>query len=164
MSTIILFFLTIFFITSCNNLNTIDHDEQYLKIHLHHGYKDEINTFDNQLQKDLIADGVITTEFYFSTEELFRIEEMVYQVDFFALPDTLSQLIVDSIAVIQEPNPGTQFLRIEQNEQDKTVYWFYPVSQTETAPKLLRLKDLIIEIVEESEAYQNLPQARGGYL
>jgi helix-turn-helix protein len=162
LTTALLIFLCTITITSCSDLNSEDYDEQYFKIRMHYDFNNEVNTFSNQLQKDLALDGVVTIEFYFETEELFRIEEMVFLIDFFALQDTIHQASSDS-TIYETPNPGTQFLRVAHNDNDKTVYWQYPLPGTEEAARLLRLHNLIIEIIEASEEYQSLPEARGAY-
>ena len=161
----LIFSLLLFFgINSCRETYTnYEPDEQYIQIHMKYGFKDEINTFNKQLTKDLVLDGIVTIEFWLTIEEQFRIEEMTCLVDFFSFPDTITNAFSDTIITLN-PNPGIQSLRIKHESNDKTVFWYYPILNTDQAQKLIQLHDLIIEIIESKPEYHNLPEALGGYI
>ena len=159
-----IFTTTIFiFVVSCN-LSSDNMDEQYINIHMHYGFQNEVNTFTNKLTKDLILDGTITVDFYFTTEEQFQIEETVYLNNFYSLSDSIKYISNDSLSVIDDPNPGIQFLRVKHNDKDKIVYWSYPLPNNTEGESILEMYNLIREIIESKPVYKNLPEPRGGYL
>jgi hypothetical protein len=80
-------YLTCFIIVlnfSCkeNNLES-QPEEQYVKILLKYNYKDELNTFDNYLIKDLVLNGQIKVNFWLTKEEQIKIQSMVCETNFF---------------------------------------------------------------------------------
>jgi hypothetical protein len=132
---------------------------------MHYEFKNEVNTFNMTLQKDLILDGIAQTEFWFNMEEQNRILKKVSSVNFFELPDTFRyDYDLDSVLVFTSPNPGEQFLRIQYQQHDKIIYWFYPLPKEENIQLLLELRDFIIEIIESKPEYKALPEARGAYI
>jgi len=62
---IVIFF---FLLSGCGTSTDVEkiHDEQLVKIHLQFGFVDELNTFEGTFTKDLVMDGSITVEFWFS--------------------------------------------------------------------------------------------------
>jgi len=65
-----------------NNLES-QPEEQYVKILLKYNYKDELNTFDNYLIKDLVLNGQIKVNFWLTKEEQIKIQSMVCETNFF---------------------------------------------------------------------------------
>ncbi len=160
----VIFLISLFLFIKCkDSYTTIEPDEQYIKIHMKYDFNNDVNTFENQLTKDLVLDGTVTTEFWFTIEEQFKIEEMTYLIEFFSYPDSILASLSDTGAAYS-PNPGIQSLRIEHESNHKTVFWNYPVPSGEQTYHLLKLHDLIIEIIELKPEYLKLPDARGGYL
>ena len=160
----LLILITVFF-TGCEK-KVLEPDPQFLKIHFHYGFANELNTFEQTFQKDLGLDGTAITDFWFSTEEQERILVKVETINFFNFSDTVGYNPgVDSIAVIIEPHPGWQFLRAKHENRDKTVYWydFYNYEDKYSTP-LMELTSLIIEIIESKPEYQNLPPAGPMYI
>ncbi len=158
-------FITLIFIiiVSCSSLND-SMDEQYINIHMHYGFQNEVNTFTDKLTKDLVLDGTITVDFSFTTEEQFRIEEMIYLYNFYSLSDSIRYIPIDSISAVESPNPGIQFLRVKHNDKDKIVYWSYPLPNNNEGKSILEIYNFIREIIESKPVYQNLPESKGGYL
>jgi hypothetical protein len=147
----------------------IEPDPQFIKIHFHYGFANELNTFEQTLQKDLVMNGTISTSFWLTTEEQRLILSKVQSVNFFDFPDTIRQEVgSDSIMALTVPNPGIQFLRVQYKEQDKTVYWYAYLRDSQGnndhATMLIQLTSLIIDIIESKPEYQSLPPAEGGYL
>lgn len=161
--------MTLLFISSCTNqsdkeLYEREEAEQIIKIHYKYGVADEINTFNNTCTKDLVLDGTITIDYWFQSEEQDTIIEILEEIDFFNLPDTLSYLPGDSIAEMIEPDPGIQSLRINYNNQDKTVYWYIINSYPSEYERILRITELIEEILNADPEYLSLPEPNGGYI
>ena len=150
-------------IAGCSKTIT-EPDPQLLKIHCYYGFGNVLNTFEQLYTKDLVLDGYITVDFWLTEAEQERIKNKLDAVDFFSFPDTLIyQMGPDSIMVRMEPDPGWQFLRIADENRDKTVYWRYSFREgNEFVPSLLELKNLIIDIIEAKPEYKKLPPTRGG--
>ena len=149
-------------IYSCSKTITAP-DPQFLKIHFYYGSGNELNTFEQTYTKDLVLDRYITVDFWLTEAEQETIRNKLYAADFFSFPDTLIyQIGFDSIMVRIEPDPGWQFLQVADENRDKIVYWRYPFPEgNEFVPRLVELKNLIIDIIESKPEYQALPPARG---
>jgi len=150
-------------IAGCSKTIT-EPDPQLLKIHLYYGFGNELNTFEQTYTKDLVLDGYVTVDFWLTEAEQESISNKLDAVDFFSFPDTLIyQMGSDSIMVRIEPDPGWQFLRVSDEDRDKIVYWRYPLPEgNEFVPRLVELKNLIIDIIESKPEYKKLPAAKGG--
>ena len=136
-------------------------DEQFVKLLFQYSFRDELDTFNCTLTKDLVLDGTITVPFWLTTAEQESVLSELKRSDFFNLPDTLQRTDIISI----DPTPGSQLLRVYVNGQSKTVVWSYlidpdlPLNQ-----RILGLSCAIQTIIESKPEYKRLPQARGGYL
>ncbi len=150
-------------IIACSKTIT-EPDPQLLKIHFYYGFGNQLNTFEQTYTKDLVLDGYITVDFWLTEAEQERISNKLDAVDFFHFPDTLTyQMDSDGIMVRMEPDPGWQFLRVADENRDKIVYWRYPLPDgNEFVPRLVELKNLIVDIIEAKPEYKALPPAKGG--
>lgn len=159
------FILTAALILSCKEA-PLEPDLQFLGIHFHYGFENELNTFEQFFQKDLVLDGIIATSFWLTTGEQDLILARVKNIQFFDFPDTIRyEMGPDSIMVTTCPNPGVQFLRIQYGDQDKTVYWYLPLPvNNDYATLLTELVVMIIDVIESKPEYQSLPPAEGGYI
>jgi len=157
--------LFIFFCTNCTNkeIDKREEAEQIIKILYKYGFANEINTFNKTCTKDLVFDGTVVMDYWFKLEEQDTIIKVLEETEFFNLPDTLSYHPDDSIAVIIEPDPGIQSLRINYNNQDKTVYWYIINSFPTEYERIIRITTLIKGILESDPEYQSLPEPSGGY-
>ena len=144
----------------------VEPDPQFILIHLKYGWANELNTFEQTFQKDLVLDGVATTDFWFTTKEQEEILAEVESVNFFSLPDTVGyNLVKDTIALFIQPHPGWQHLRIRHDNQEKIVSWYdLNIYEDEYSASLSKLVRVVIEIIELKPAYQALPPAKGGYV
>jgi len=160
---ILLVFLVVF--TNCSDNGQIGRKEadQIIKILYKYGFANEINTFNKTCTKDLVFAGTITMDYWFQLEEQDTIIKVLEEINFFNLPDTLSYQPVDTIAVTIEPDPGIQSLRINYNNQDKTVYWYILNSYPSEYERILRITTQLEEILESDSEYQSLPEPTGGY-
>lgn len=157
LSLITILFLSFMLINCSCNCGQEDID---LKVHLKYEYKDEVNTFENYLIKDLVQAGTADTTFSFSIEQKHAILEMANEVGFFDMPKEIKS----TSDFEQDPAPGQQMLRIKFEKWDHTVVWSYPVGQSELEQKIKKLSYFIIGIIIDSPEYKGLPQATGGYL
>ena len=148
-------------VIGCRKENPVEqHDEQFIQIDFSYGFKDELNTFEGFVQKDLILDGAARKPLWFSKAEQSSIVDVVIETKFLTFPDTLYA----QKGVLVSPDFSPDQLRIRYNGQDKTVVWFYPLDPSSefTAP-LNKLALSIKNILVANETYKKLPPARGGY-
>ncbi len=138
-----------------------EHDPQLIRVQLHYGFRNAVNTFDGTLTKDLVMDGSVTVPFWFTTEEQQHIATYLERADFFDLPDTIHQIP----GVSWVPNPGPLKLRVATDRGEKVVVLYYPPEQTNGHWKAVEELALAIwTIVEATPAYKQLPPARGAFL
>lgn len=154
--------LTLLPILSCNE-NIIQPDEQFVNILFKYDFKNELDTFNNTYQKDLVLDGLIKIDFWLTTDEQNQIIEKANQLNFFLLPDTI---LADAPVQIT-PNPG-QFLRIKTETEDHSILWNiileeFQTEQYEDFLKVEQLAEFIRLIIESKPEYKKLPPANGGY-
>ena len=134
-------------------------DEQFVQVYLHYGHYDEINTFQQTLQKDLIPDTV-SIPFWFTKREQEIILTTAERFYFFSFPDTVYKQPNEDIA----HDFGPQTLRIRVGNKDKTIVWFEPHDKKfKYYSLLIELRNLIIDIVASKPEYKALPPTRGGY-
>jgi hypothetical protein len=154
-----LIILILFLNISCSE-NIFQPDEQFVQILFKYNFKDELNTFENYLTKDLVLDGLIKVNFWMTKEEQNKIQDKVFDTQFFLLPDT----ILNTAPVDVSPNP-VQSLKIKVNSDENSVTWNYiiPEYQTEQYQKLVELSRFIINIIESKPEYKSLPPRNGGY-
>jgi len=136
-------------------------DEQFVNIHYKYFYKDELNTFNNSLTKDLFAKGTVTIDSYLTNKEQNLILRKAFDLGFFNLPDTLNYAGPDSIKCKLEPDPGLQYLRIKYKNKDKTVCWFLVNSCPAEYKKIIELTSAIKDIIESDFRYKILPDREG---
>ncbi len=160
---IFILFLLCFIFVSCSD-SIIEPEEQFVQIHFKYDFRNELNTFENTYQKDLILDGIIKVPFWLTAEEQNKILNKANEVDYFSMPDTFQYSSDDSTVVAIDPNPGEQILRIKFEEKDKTTIWIFYISENDPQLNaLIELRKFIISTLESKPEYKILPPARGGY-
>lgn len=144
---------------SCSD-QIVEPDEQNVQILYKYYYKDELNTFDKYLIKDLVLDGLIKVDFWLTTAEQESIKNKVYELNFFSMPDSM----MNTAPVEISPN-FTQYLRIKIDDDDHEVTWniILPEYQIEDHIKIIELGKFIRDIIESKPEYLKLPPKRGGY-
>ena len=163
MKKLIIFGILILFISSCQD-SLVEPDPQFVQIYFKYGFRNELNTFTNTYQKDLVMDGTIKVKFWLTEIEQNRILEKANAVNYFAMRDTFKYVSPDSINVYISPDPGVQLLRIKYQSEDKTTVWRYPTPENdEEFNDLLELQHYIVTMIESKREFKVLPQARGGY-
>ena len=121
--------------------------------------KNEINTYDGTVTKDLIADGSVTTDISFTQEELLDIYKQMRDLDIMGSKKLSSKSNSSSKIPYQ-----TDSWKVTLDGTTKSFEWTDRyVTLTADARQLWELRKWITMIVEEKEAYQALPDASGGY-
>lgn len=73
---ILILFLNIF----CNENNLQSQPEdKFVQTLFKYNFKDELNTFENYLTKDLVFDGLIKVNFWLTREEQNKIQDKVFE-------------------------------------------------------------------------------------
>lgn len=121
--------------------------------------KNEINTYNGTVTKDLIADGSVTADISFTQEELLAIYKQMQDLD-----------IMGSKKLGPASKSGTKIpfqqdiWKVTIDGTTKSFEWSDQyVTLTADARQLWELRNWINEIVEGKEAYQALPDVAGGY-
>jgi len=138
-------------------------DVQTVKINLQYGFADELNTFAQTYQKDLVADGTITVPFWLTSNEQETILRKAQEVGFFSFPDTIRRK--GGTYYFVSPDPSPDLLRLRYENQDKMVIWYYPLDTNDANAKaILELSNFITQIIQAKSEYKALPAARGARL
>ena len=160
----LIFAILILAVESCSTLtgdSGRQGNAQVLKIYFQYGFNNELDTFAETYQKDLILDGAVRVPFSLKASEQNEILRKALEIGFFSYPDTIRS----QPGVQISPDPSPDILRMEYGEQDRRVVWFYPLDANDQHSKeILKMMDVIKRVVEAKPEYQALPPARGGYL
>ncbi|MER2263009.1 MAG: hypothetical protein ABS934_13435 [Psychrobacillus sp.] len=124
--------------------------------------KNEINTFEGTVTKDLIVDGTATTEVMFTEEEMKDIYKKMQEIN-----------IVETKEFTPEPING-MFCKQEPYEKDKweitingeTITHFISgedCEPTDDAKQLIELRNYVFNIIKSKVEYKSLPEPSGGY-
>jgi len=118
--------------------------------------KSVLDTVHDKYTKDLVIDGLITTDLVLSNEDKIKIYEYMRSIDFFDYPEEVE-------GALQKPLSGYRF-EIMLNGEKKIVNWrgeFNPGKPSHNDFK--QLTKMVIGMIEANEAYQSLPEPNGGY-
>lgn len=124
--------------------------------------KNEINTFEGKVVKDLIVDGTATAEVTLSNEELSEVYKKMKKVD-----------ILEEKHFIPEPVDGSMCVQQPHSEDEwsitlngETIVHFISgeyCEPTEDAKRFLTLRNDVFDKVKNKDAYLELPEPTGGY-
>ncbi|QHW34070.1 hypothetical protein GZH47_26940 [Paenibacillus rhizovicinus] len=134
-------------------------DDFDFKVRYGYGMKDEIDTYENTVTKDLIVKGSATADLVFSDSEMRTIYAKMKAINIMQLKE------------LNPINPGCGQIPYDQASwtitiagETKTLTWSGEhCSLTASAKKLLELQTYIAGIVRATDAYKAMPAAEGGY-
>ncbi|MDQ0116271.1 hypothetical protein [Paenibacillus harenae] len=118
-------------------------------------YKNELNTHENTFTKDLVMNGVVTTDLTLSEQQMNDIQNLMEQMDIETYRGT-------NEGNIMEPSSGYQF-DIQWKGKPLLVDWRGVFGDDKKAEQMRKLTQLIIGMIESNDAYKKLPAIRGGY-
>jgi hypothetical protein len=125
--------------------------------------RNELNTFDNTITKDLILDGQATSRLVLSAQDLDTLESQFVAIDINSYPDTFVVQTGDTVCIITPY--ATYNTKVRMGPTWKEVYWEDSiVSSDPRATRLRQVLAFIQALIEAKPEYQQLPPARGGYL
>lgn len=120
--------------------------------------RNEINTYENTVTKDLVTNGTVTTSLTFTTEEMEKIYLKMKELNIANWKNINLQTNCRRIPPIEEEWE----IKISGKAITQTIS---AQSCTESLKEnqLLELRNYIYSFIEEKEAYKNLPEAEGEY-
>lgn len=121
--------------------------------------KNEINTYQDTVVKDLIMNGTATADITLTEDEMRSIYERMRGIRIMGKLELVSLKQGCAVVPYQEDS-----WRITVNGFTRNWSWSGENCElTEDAEKLLELRNFIADIVAGKEEYQALPEAEGGY-
>lgn len=159
---ILLITIALLVITGCSVKNTmpdeVPNDFNFL-VQFGVGSKNEINTFDNTVTKDLVTDGTITEKIPLTKEEV----KMVYQKMKKINVLEPKKLEPKKKSCKQTPYDEDKW-KIKLNGETITFYLSEEYcNPTKDAKQLIDLRNYIFDIVLNKDEYKRLPEPSGGY-
>lgn len=121
--------------------------------------KNEINTFNNTVTKDLVMNGTATANLTLTTEEMNDIYDVMREID------VLRELDLDNSDSNCSSTPVNEdHWEIQVDGEQRTFDWSSErCEMTDDANKLKELRNYIFDIVQDKKEYKELPEAAGGY-
>jgi hypothetical protein len=122
------------------------------------GKRNEINTFDGTVTKDLISDGTKTVDLKFNDEEMSAIYVKMKEVKI-----NETKEFVPAGGCRREPYEEDEW-KIKVDRETITLYISGEYCDpTYDAKQLIQLRNYIFSIVKGKDAYQSLPKPSGAY-
>jgi hypothetical protein len=127
--------------------------------------RNTLDTFHGTFTKDMVMDTAITIDLILTAEEMDSIYEKMVEIDFFSYPDKFSVDVPEGEQKTEVTPYSTYYFKVEYDSKSKELLWHDKiVNSDEKADKLKELINLIRNIIESREEYQDLPEPSGGYL
>lgn len=121
--------------------------------------KNEINTFDDTVTKDLVIHGTATANLVLTEREMADIYARLRQINVTGE----MKLETGRKGCTQTPYDEEHW-RIRLNGEERTLEWSEENCEvTEDAKKLKEIRSYIFELVQHKDEYRELPEAEGGY-
>ena len=118
-----------------------------------------LDTFNNTFKHDMINLQPVMTSLSLSEEDLNKIYQKMFEIDFFNYPDIFS-ITGDG----HETPYETYYFKVELNSNVKELLWEDDIPGEDIkAEKLIELIELIEDIIYSKAEYKELPEPVGGY-
>ncbi|MBD7943968.1 hypothetical protein H9650_07525 [Psychrobacillus sp. Sa2BUA9] len=124
--------------------------------------KNEINTFEGTVTKDLIADGTATTEVILTEEEMKAIYEKMQEINI-AETKEFTPKPINGAACMQEPHGEDEWKIIINGETISHLFSEEYCEPTNDAKQLIELRNYVFNIIKSKSEYKSLPESKGGY-
>lgn len=130
----------------------------YFSVSFGVGKRNEINTFNGTVTKDLISDGTKTIKLKFEEEEMQAIYEKMKEMKI-----NETKVFMPKGGCSQDPYEEDEW-KIQIDGETIMLYISGEYCDpTDDAKQLIKLRNYIFSIVKSKNAYQSLPKPRGGY-
>lgn len=124
--------------------------------------KNEINTFEGTVTKDLIADGTATTELILTEEEMKDIYEEMQEINIAETKEFTPEPINGTVCM-QEPYEEDEWKIIINGETLKLSISGKHCEPTNDGKQLIELRNYVFNIIKSKGEYKSLPESNGGY-
>ncbi|MEO4052620.1 lipoprotein [Solibacillus sp. CAU 1738] len=180
MKKIIFFIVFTFILSSCNQLNKESNEVEVLHsdenistvLNMPHdfgfiiqfgvGKKNEINTFENTVTKDLISDGTATANVALTDKELNNIYEKMKEINIEESKNFIPKPINGSICVMEPHEEDEWEITINGETITHSISGAY-CDPTKDAQQLIELRNYVFNIIKSKEEYLVLPASNGSY-
>ncbi|OBZ13157.1 MULTISPECIES: hypothetical protein [Bacillales] len=121
--------------------------------------KNEINTFQGTVTKDLIMNGTASAKVTFTLEEKRSIYAKMREINIMGAKELMPASVGCEVVPYSEDS-----WEINVNGETKIFTWTDKHCEiTNDAKQMLELRSFIQQIVEAKEEYKKLPESEGGY-
>lgn len=122
------------------------------------GKRNEINTFNGTVTKDLIVDGTKTIKLELNKEELQMIYEKMKEIKI----NETKELIPKKGCIVEPHEDDEWTIEFDDKTIKHNISGEY-CEPTEDAKQLLKLRNYILNIIKSKDVYQSLPKPNGSY-
>ncbi|BBH22833.1 hypothetical protein Back11_41780 [Paenibacillus baekrokdamisoli] len=121
--------------------------------------KNEVNTYQDTVTKDLVVKGTATADITLSMDEMRSIYEKMREINIMGT----KELVPTNSNCAKTPYMEDSW-KISIDGETKTLTWSEKsCDTTDDAKQLLELRNFIQHIVASKDAYKALPEIEGGY-
>ncbi|MGE7667185.1 hypothetical protein ACQKMN_15895 [Ureibacillus composti] len=124
--------------------------------------KNEINTFESTVTKDLITEGTATTEITLTEEEMNDIYEKMKEINIVETKKFTPEPVNGTICA-QEPYGEDEWNIIMNGKAIKHFISEEYCAPTNDAKQLIELRNYVFNIVKSKDEYKALPEPKGAY-
>ena len=124
--------------------------------------KNEINTFEGKLTKDLIADGTVTDDLILTEEEMKDIYERMLEIKIVETKDFTPEHINGEVCTQELHEEDEWTIRINGETLTHSISGSF-CEPTDDAKQFFDLRDEVFNKIKRKDAYKSLPESRGGY-
>lgn len=126
------------------------------------GKKNEVNTFNHTVTKDLINNGTVKIDIHLTKEEMNTIYEKMKQINIVE-DKLLKSAPINGIVCGKTPFVEDEWTVTINGETITQYFSDKHCELTDDANQLLELRQFILDIVKSKKEYIDLPEPEGGY-
>lgn len=126
------------------------------------GKKNEINTFDGTVTKDLIADGTVITALTLTEEEMQNVFNKMKEINIAETKEFIPKSINGTVCEV-EPYEEDEWKIIINGETITHSFSGKYCEPTNDAKQLIELRNYVFKIIKSKDEYKSLPASTGGY-
>ena len=126
--------------------------------------RDILDTYNGTFTKDMIVDPAITIPFRLSDSQTTEIYQKMVEIGFFEYPENFS-IPIPKNGTIGMVTPAMRYqMTLQNGDLTKTLLWVDDIIDPTTfeAENLRSLFSLIINMIQNSEEYEQLPEPQAG--
>lgn len=138
------------------NETTVPSDFNFVLTYGEYG-KQQVDTFENTVTKDLVKDGTISTKLTLTESDKIKLYDLILEMKF-----------MDDLVLVEDANCGTSssrstLLKIQMENETKVINYDQFCNLTEDALNLIKFEDEVQAIISNYDVYKDLPKSNGSY-